>query len=182
AGLGLGMLRGGRGCRGGVVRVVFGLFRRKSLASGDWDIARVLSADQAFEGERVVVTITVSAGGPVPVLELFEPLPPSLRLVAGSNRGFFTLVRDQSVSWTYEVECRRRGRASLGVVHARLWDRAGLQRAAGAACLPAGSRPGACRARARHRPQSATTWRRASAKASSPATSGSSFPAIASAT
>src|SRR5262249_41614316 len=94
------------------------------------------SADQAFEGERVVVTITVSAGGPVPVLELFEPLPPSLRLVAGSHRGFFTLVRDQSVSWTYEVECRRRGRASLGVVHARLWHPAGRAPPGGAA--PAG--------------------------------------------
>ena len=110
-----------------VVPLVFCLVRRSSLGSGDWRITRALSADQAFEGERVVVTITVSAGGPVPVLELFEPLPPSLRLVAGSHRGFFTLVRDQSVSWTYEVECRRRGRASLGVVHARLWDRAGLQ-------------------------------------------------------
>jgi uncharacterized protein (DUF58 family) len=116
-----------------VVPLVFGLFRRRFLASGDWSIARVLSADQAFEGERVIVTITVSASGTVPTLELFEPLPPSLRLVAGSNRGFFTLTRDQSVKWTYEVECRRRGRASLGVVHARLWDRAGLHAAESAA-------------------------------------------------
>jgi uncharacterized protein (DUF58 family) len=110
-----------------VVPLVLGLFRRaRSLASGDWRIARALSADQAFEGERVVVTITVSAGGPVPLLELFEPLPPSLRLAAGSNHGFFTLTRERDVQWSYEVECRRRGRASLGVVHARLWDRAGL--------------------------------------------------------
>ena len=110
-----------------VVPLVLGLFRRaRSLASGEWRIARALSADQAFEGERVVVTITVTAGGPVPMLELFEPLPPSLRLVAGSNHGFFALAREQEVQWTYEVECRRRGRASFGVVHARLWDRAGL--------------------------------------------------------
>jgi uncharacterized protein (DUF58 family) len=109
-----------------VVPLVLGLFRRSFRAAGDWRIARVLSADQAFEGERVVVTITVSAAGPVPVLELFEPLPPSLRLVAGSNHGFFTLVRDQSVRWTYEVECHHRGRAGLSVVQARLWDRAGF--------------------------------------------------------
>jgi uncharacterized protein (DUF58 family) len=109
-----------------VVPLVLGLFRRSFRAAADWRIARVLSADQAFEGERVVVTITVSAGGPVPVLELFEPLPPSLRLVAGSNHGFFTLVRDQSVRWTYEVECHHRGRAGLAVVQARLWDRAGF--------------------------------------------------------
>ena len=81
-----------------VVPLVLGLFRRaRSLASGEWRIARALSADQAFEGERVVVTITVTAGGPVPMLELFEPLPPSLRLVAGSNHGFFTLARDREV-------------------------------------------------------------------------------------
>jgi uncharacterized protein (DUF58 family) len=112
------------------VPLVLGLLRRASARlPHDWRVARVLSADRTFEGERLVVTTTVSAGQPLPMLELFQPLPPSLRLAAGSNHGFFTLVRGQEVQWTYEVECRRRGRASLGVIHARLWDRAGLHSA-----------------------------------------------------
>src|SRR5262249_20441027 len=110
-----------------VVPLVFCLFRRSSLGWADGLTPRALWGARSWGGERVGVPSPGSAGGPARVRELFEPLPPSLRLVAGSNRGFFTLVRDQSVSWTYEVECRRRGRASLGVVHARLWDRAGLQ-------------------------------------------------------
>ncbi len=110
-----------------VAPLLLGLLRRAPVDPvRDWRISRSLSVDRAFEGERVVVTVTVNAGQPVPLLELFEPLPPSLRVVAGSNRGVFTLVRGQEVQWRYEVECGRRGRVSLGTVHARLWDRAGL--------------------------------------------------------
>ena len=109
------------------VPLLLGLLRRAPAhPPRDWRVVRTLSAERAVEGERVVVTLTVRAGAPVPLLELFEPLPPTLRLVAGSNHGFFTLARGQDVQWTYEVECRRRGRASLGVLHAREWDRAGL--------------------------------------------------------
>ena len=110
-----------------VVPLLLGLLRRaRANPVRDWRISHSLSVDRAVEGERVVVTVTVNAGKPVPLLELFEPLPPSLRVVSGSNRGVFTLVRGQEVQWRYEVECRRRGRVSLGTVRARLWDRAGL--------------------------------------------------------
>src|SRR5207253_5253164 len=95
---------------------------------------RSVSAARVFEGERITVTLTVTAGRPAPLLELFEPLPPALRLVGGHNRGLFSLTRGQSVEWRYEVECVRRGRVSLGTVHARLWDRAGLQ--AGETSIP----------------------------------------------
>jgi uncharacterized protein (DUF58 family) len=91
-----------------------------------WSIARAVSAPRVFEGERVTVTMTVTATEPVELLELFEPLPPTLHLVSGQNRGLFTLRRGTSATWRYEVECVRRGRIGLGTVHARLWDRAGL--------------------------------------------------------
>ena len=113
-----------------VIPVLLGLLRRsRARPEHDWQVAYTLSADRAFEGERVTVTVTVSAEAPVPLLELFEPLPPSLRLVAGYNRGFFTLGRGQEVQWRYQVECRRRGRLSLGTLHARLWARGGLHAA-----------------------------------------------------
>ena len=47
--------------------------------------------------------------------------------MSGHNRGLFTLGRGQQVEWRYEVECVRRGRVGLGTVHARFWDRAGLE-------------------------------------------------------
>src|SRR2546422_10719096 len=110
-----------------VAPLLLGLLRRgRANPVLDWRISRSLSVDRAFEGERVVVPVPVNAGRRVPLLELFEPLPPSLRVVAGSNRSVFTLVRGQEVQWRYEVECQRRGRVSLGAVRARLWDRAGL--------------------------------------------------------
>jgi uncharacterized protein (DUF58 family) len=110
-----------------VIPALFGLLRRARLPSPDaWHITHAVSTERAFEGDRVVVTVTVRAERPIALLELFEPLPPSLRVVSGFNRGFFTLARGGEARWRYEVECRRRGRSTLGTLHARLWTRGGL--------------------------------------------------------
>jgi uncharacterized protein (DUF58 family) len=127
-GLVLGVLSGRAELVVVVLPLLLGLLRiGRTGSSRNWSLARAVSAARVFEGERVTVTVTLSAGEPVPLLELFEPLPPTLRLVAGHNRGIFSVARGQSVEWRYEVECVRRGRVSLGTVHARLWDRAGLE-------------------------------------------------------
>jgi len=127
-GLVLGVLSGRAELVVVVLPLLLGLLRiGRTGSSRNWSLARAVSAARVFEGERVTVTVTLSAGEPVPLLELFEPLPPTLRLVAGHNRGIFSVARGQSVEWWYEVECVRRGRVSLGTVHARLWDRAGLE-------------------------------------------------------
>jgi uncharacterized protein (DUF58 family) len=102
------------------------LVTARAPATPDWSIAHAISSARVFEGEQVMVTVTVVAGEPVALLELFEPLPSGLRVVSGHNRGLFTLARGQRVEWKYEVECVRRCRVSLGTVHARCWDRAGL--------------------------------------------------------
>jgi uncharacterized protein (DUF58 family) len=127
-GLVLGVLSGRAELVVVVLPLLLGLLRiGRTGSSRDWSLARAVSAARVFEGERVAVTVTLSASEPVLLLELFEPLPPTLRLVAGHNRGIFSVARGQSVEWRYEVECVRRGRVSLGTVHARLWDRAGLE-------------------------------------------------------
>ncbi|PYN32183.1 MAG: hypothetical protein DME01_22600 [Candidatus Rokuibacteriota bacterium] len=127
-GLVLGVLSGRAELAVVVLPLLLGLLRiGRTVAAREWSLARALSAPRVFEGERVTVTVTVSADGPVPLLELFEPLPPTLRLVSGHNRGLFTLGPGRSVEWRYEVECVRRGRVNLGTVHARFWDRAGLE-------------------------------------------------------
>jgi uncharacterized protein (DUF58 family) len=121
-----------------VMPLLLGLLRiGRARAHRDWSLRRALSATRVFEGERVAVTVTVSAAAPVPLLELYDPLPPGLRLVAGENRGLFTLDRGRPVEWRYEVECVRRGRVSLGAVQASLWSRAGLEAAATSAQAPA---------------------------------------------
>jgi uncharacterized protein (DUF58 family) len=121
-----------------VMPLLLGLLRiGRARTHRNWSLRRALSATRVFEGERVTVTVTVSATEPVPLLELFDPLPPGLRLVAGANRGLFTLDRGRPVEWRYEVECVRRGRVSLGAVQASVWSRAGLEVAATSAHAPA---------------------------------------------
>ena len=95
------------------------LVSSRRAVTPDWSIAHTISSPRVFEGERVMVTVTVTAGEPVTLLELFDPLPPGLLVVSGRNRGFFTLARGQRVEWKYEVECVRRGRVGVGSVHAR---------------------------------------------------------------
>ena len=64
-----------------VLPLLLGLLRiGRTGSSQDWSITRAVSAARVLEGERVTVTVTVSAGEPVSLLELFEPLPPGLRL------------------------------------------------------------------------------------------------------
>ncbi|HKQ61822.1 MAG TPA: DUF58 domain-containing protein [Candidatus Polarisedimenticolaceae bacterium] len=127
-GLVLGVLSGRAELVVAVIPLVLGLLRLgRTGSAGDFTLTRTVSAARIFEGERVTVTLAVSAERPVPLLELFEPLPPTLRLVSGSNRGLFSLARGQEVEWRFEVEGVRRGRVSLGAFRARLWDRAGLE-------------------------------------------------------
>src|SRR5262245_16928350 len=127
-GLVLGVLSGRAELVVAVIPLVLGLLRLgRAGSSRDFALTRSVSAARVFEGERVTVTLTVHAERPVPLLELFGRLPPTLRLVNGSNRGLFSLARGQELDWRYEVEGVRRGRVSLGEVRARLWGRAGLE-------------------------------------------------------
>lgn len=111
-----------------IVPLLLGLLRAtRGEARGDCALAHEVSAVRAFEGDRVRVTVTVTATQPVPLVELFESLPATVRLVGGRSRSVVTLGRDRRAEWTYEIQCVRRGRVSLGIVHARVWDRAGLR-------------------------------------------------------
>ena len=86
-----------------------------------------VSAARVFEGDCLTVAVTVTARSPIPLLELFEPLPSTGELASGCNRALFTLRPGQRIQWTYEVRCPGRDRFSLGTVHVRLWDRPGLR-------------------------------------------------------
>ena len=90
-------------------------------------VHQTVSAARVLEGDRVRVTAVVTATGAVPLVELFAPLPSTTHVVAGSRHAVFALPADDRVGWTYEIACPRRGALRLGTVHARSWDRAGLQ-------------------------------------------------------
>lgn len=124
----LGMLSGRAELIVMVVPLLLGLLRAtRADAPGACSLAHEVSAQRVVEGDRVRVTVTVTATRSLPLVELFEPLPPTVRLVAGRNRSLVTLARQGHAEWTYDVECVRRGPLNLGIVHVRVWDRPGLR-------------------------------------------------------
>ena len=110
------------------VPLVLGLLR-VTRASGPvaCSLTHEVSGPRAFEGDRVRITIGVTTSPRAALVELFEPLPATARVVSGRSWSLVRPGRDGAAEWTYEVECARRGALNLGTVHARVWDRAGLR-------------------------------------------------------
>ena len=46
----------------------------------DYALTHAISGDRVFEGQRVTVTVTVTARSPIPLMELVEPLTPEVSL------------------------------------------------------------------------------------------------------
>jgi len=91
-----------------------------------WRMERRLSASRLLEGECVTVTSTIRAEGPLPLLELLEPLPARTRLAGGRTHAFFTLRAGEEIRWTFELRGSARQYLRLGGPHARLWGPLGL--------------------------------------------------------
>jgi uncharacterized protein (DUF58 family) len=102
---------------------------RRAGAPPAWQISREVSTDRLFEGERVTVTTTLRADGPLPLVELLEPLPPRVRVERGRNHAFFSVRSGEEVRWTFELRCTGRQRLLLGGPHLRLWGPVGLSAA-----------------------------------------------------
>lgn len=110
------------------IPLVFGLLRAtRADVPADCVLAHEVSSPRVFEGDRVRVTVTITAARPLPLVELFEPLSATTRLAGGRNRTLLTLPAAGQAQWTYEIDCVRRGPLSLGTVYARVWDRLGLR-------------------------------------------------------
>jgi uncharacterized protein (DUF58 family) len=95
--------------------------------SPDYALAHEVSAERVFEGDRLTVTVTLTARTPIRLIELFEPLPSTTELASDSNHAVFTLGAGQCLRWSYEIRCTGRGRFTLGSVYARVWERSGLR-------------------------------------------------------
>lgn len=106
-----------------VVALVVG---RRTGAPPAVQIEQAVSTDRLFEDERVSVTLTLRAEGPVPLVELLEPLPPRVRRERGHNHAFFALRAGEEVRWEFALRCEGRQRLRLGGPHVRLWAPLGL--------------------------------------------------------
>src|SRR5205085_12383229 len=85
-----------------------------------------ISASRLSEGDRVLVTVAVSATDPLPIVEVLVKLPPMLELDSGSNRVVLGIEAGREAEWSFSVLCPARGRFDLGTIHVRLWDRSGM--------------------------------------------------------
>jgi uncharacterized protein (DUF58 family) len=107
-----------------LLHLVLGSRRRPSA---DYTLTHEVSSGRLFEGDRLAVTVTLNARSTIEQIELIEPLPPSVELVAGRNRAIFSVGADETATWRYELRCQGRTQLSLGVLHVRLWSPAGLR-------------------------------------------------------
>lgn len=89
-------------------------------------IEQRVSADRLLEDERASVTLTLRADGPVTLVELLEPLPPSVRLERGRPHAFFTLRASEELRWEMTLHCAGRQRLQLGGPYLRFWGPLGL--------------------------------------------------------
>ena len=89
-------------------------------------IEHQVSAERLFEDERATVTLTLRADGPVPLVELLEPLPSRVHLERGRNHAFFTLRPGAEVRWEMVLRCAGRQHLQLGGPHLRHWGPLGL--------------------------------------------------------
>ena len=105
----------------GLVRASLGRRRPR------YSLAHEISTSRLFEGDLARVTVTLTAGSPLPQVELYEALPPSVELASGSNRTVLSISEGETVRWSYELRFQGRTRATLGTVHVRVWERSGLE-------------------------------------------------------
>jgi uncharacterized protein (DUF58 family) len=86
-----------------------------------------VSATRLFEGDRLTATVTLAAERPLPLVELLVDVPPPVMLASARPRAAFRLGAGERRRWTYELCCPARGRFTLGSVHVRIRDRAGVR-------------------------------------------------------
>ncbi|MGE3536664.1 MAG: DUF58 domain-containing protein [Candidatus Tectimicrobiota bacterium] len=82
---------------------------------------------RAFEGDRVLVQLTVRASTALPPTEIWHLLPPEASCVAGSARVLLHLRPGEQRTLQHEVVFAQRGRYRLGRLYARLHPSTHLQ-------------------------------------------------------
>jgi uncharacterized protein (DUF58 family) len=98
---------------------------RFRTAPPHYSLTHEISTARLFEADHVTVTVTLCADSPLPQVEIFEPLPASVKGASG-NRIVLALDRGQTHRWSYEIRFDARTRVALGTLHLRSWEPSGL--------------------------------------------------------
>lgn len=88
---------------------------------------RRLSADRAFPGEEVVVTLELANPSRLPVLWVMASDETTHHLsIASAKKGVVSLGPRETKSWSYHVTARRRGAHAIGPIRLESGDALGL--------------------------------------------------------
>ena len=93
----------------------------------DHRIEHELSRNRLFEGELVTVTVRVSAGAPIALIELVGPRPASGEIVSGRHRAAMAVRSGETATWSYDIRFPVRGVHDLGTIAVRVRDRFGVR-------------------------------------------------------
>ena len=87
------------------------------------EIIRMLPEPKTFEGDKVVVHLRIiNKGRSMGLLEVYDKIPTTMKLVSGSNKIVVNLRYQEVVDLTYVIECPLRGYYLLGPVLLRKRD------------------------------------------------------------
>ncbi|MDX1534563.1 MAG: DUF58 domain-containing protein [Thermoplasmata archaeon] len=86
-------------------------------------VRRRVDRENAFEGDKIHVSVTVENRGPsIELLEIYDPFPAELALADGTNYSVSSLQRHEVREIEYDVAMRVKGRHLLGPVRLRSRD------------------------------------------------------------
>jgi uncharacterized protein (DUF58 family) len=91
-----------------------------------YTLVHEVSTTRLFEGDRLTVSLVLTAETPIPQVEAFEPLPPTAETTSGSSRTVLALAAGETARWSYDLRFPERARLSLGTVHLGFWEPSGL--------------------------------------------------------
>jgi uncharacterized protein (DUF58 family) len=92
-----------------------------------YTLTQGVSPTRLLEGDRLTVTVTLTAQDPLPLVELLADRPPLTELVAGDHRVTARLGAGERRQWTYALRRPARGRFTVGSVHVRISDGTGVR-------------------------------------------------------
>jgi uncharacterized protein (DUF58 family) len=108
-----------------IICIIFALILCLSFTSSESQIelSRYLPEPKTFEGDQVTVHLQIkNAGRSSGLVEVFDKLPTTVKLVKGSNHVYLNLKRNESLTIKYTIECPLRGYYLLGPVILRKRD------------------------------------------------------------
>ena len=108
-----------------IICIIFALILCLSFTSSETriEMSRYLPEPKTFEGDQVTVHLRITnTGRSSGLVEVFDKLPTTVKLVKGSNHVYLNLKRNESLNIKYTVECPLRGYYLLGPVIIRKRD------------------------------------------------------------